>query len=491
LWADVDFPTKSSKGWGEVALSDVLDAIDCVGFSATLQNYTDGPVDSSNADADCYVRIDRKLHPIIDAKEINTVLMAVDGVLSLNINCDKSLVKVWGFADPDGIVETLNSHGYPSVKYLSEAAAIKGYQSERPVTQPSRIVDSSSETTYIASIHVKDKNILQDKFETLFYVNPAITKVRYATLTGNLEVYFDSKFGYNAENVMATLLEANYSCKLEDVFHINSEKYTKKNKEYKFKISGMSCANCAIKIEKSLALMPGVVKADVSCMTNVGVVVIDDSCKDAVGPRTVAEKVESLGYYCQYIPSDAKGNDTADKFDDVEAWKRLLIIAAVLGIPVIILHVSMLTSTRVMDLSMNPAVCNGGVTMGQFAMALLNTPLQIVVGYRFYRGALIGAMHGSFGMDCLVVTGTTITFVYSAVQLMYACYLEMPSMHLFFETSGMLLLFVTLGKFLEAYARKSTVSAMTSLLALQPQKVSNITNLKLFCSYILVCRLLL
>ena len=85
-------------------------------------------------------------------------------------------------------------------------------------------------------------------------------------------------------------------------------------------------------------------------------------------------------------------------------------------------------------------------------------------------------MHGSFGMDALVVTGTTISFVYSSIQLTASCLTGVPTMHVFFETSGMLLLFVTMGKYFEAYAKGSTISAMTSLLKLQPRQAVLVTR---------------
>jgi cation transport ATPase len=58
--------------------------------------------------------------------------------------------------------------------------------------------------------------------------------------------------------------------------------------------------------------------------------------------------------------------------------------------------------------------------------------------------AYLSALHGSFGMDALVVTGTTIAFTYSSIQLAASCISGVPTMHVFFETSGMLLLFVTM-----------------------------------------------
>jgi cation transport ATPase len=61
----------------------------------------------------------------------------------------------------------------------------------------------------------------------------------------------------------------------------------------------------------------------------------------------------------------------------------------------------------------------------------------IIIGYRYYRAAFLGAINGNFGMDCLVVTGTTVTFVYSLTQLYLACEASRPTKHVFFEVSGM------------------------------------------------------
>ena len=60
------------------------------------------------------------------------------------------------------------------------------------------------------------------------------------------------------------------------------------------------------------------------------------------------------------------------------------------------------------------------------------------------------------------------TFIYSMVQLTYACNSGIPTTHVFFEASGMLLMFVTFGKFIESYAKGKTVSAITNLLRMQP-----------------------
>ena len=88
----------------------------------------------------------------------------------------------------------------------------------------------------------------------------------------------------------------------------------------------------------------------------------------------------------------------------------------------------------------------------------------------------MGALQGNFGMDCLVVTGTSITFLYSLVQIGFAYATGIRAKHVFFEASGMLLMFVTLGKYLEAYAKGKTMSSISSLMKLQPKRALLVVN---------------
>ena len=118
---------------------------------------------------------------------------------------------------------------------------------------------------------------------------------------------------------------------------------------------------------------------------------------------------------------------------------------------------------------MEPALCHGGVDLGLLVNIVLNSILLVFVGWKFYRAAFISAYHDSFGMDFLVMTGTSVTFAYSAAKTVYACHLGVPTEHVFFEVTGMLLLFVTVGKYIEAYAKGRSASSVAELLKLQPR----------------------
>jgi Cu+-exporting ATPase len=153
---------------------------------------------------------------------------------------------------------------------------------------------------------------------------------------------------------------------------------------------------------------------------------------------------------------------------------------------VMTLHLTMTSSEDVMMMLDMPLACHGGVNYMQGIMFALNLPILLIVGYRYYKGAVVGAMHGSFGMDCLVTTGTSITFLYSCVQLSLACASHTPTKHTFFETTGMLLMFVTVGKYIEAYAKRRSFAAISNLLKLQPREVSVYCTLRLSAGAIAV-----
>ena len=214
-------------------------------------------------------------------------------------------------------------------------------------------------------------------------------------------------------------------------------------------------------------------------MTNKAVVHFDElvaMSDDAIGVRDLIKIVEGLGYGCKLVSIGSNSSQSAEDAEasgteDLKEWRRMLEISLVFGIPLLLMHLSMNSSKDIAMALGGPGACDGGITVGQIIMLLLNTPIMIFVGRRFFRGAAMSARHGSFGMDFLIATGTSVSYVYSIIQLAEACRTGESTEHVFLEVSGMLLLFVTMGKFIEAYARRHTASAILSLLKMQPTTV--------------------
>ena len=202
---------------------------------------------------------------------------------------------------------------------------------------------------------------------------------------------------------------------------------------YLFTHSGMSCANCATKIEKTVSKLAGVISASVSCTLNKACVAVNEDVDNAVGPRDIIETIDSIGYHAELVNIDTN-NRVSDGFEEIRHWGNLLLVALIFGVPIMVLtyslthllthsltqflHLSMGSIPFVKALFMEPGMCGGSVSKGQTAVFLMSLPMQFGVGYKFYRAAIFGAFNGNFGMDFLVVTGTSITYLYSLVQVL-------------------------------------------------------------------------
>jgi len=117
------------------------------------------------------------------------------------------------------------------------------------------------------------------------------------------------------------------------------------------------------------------------------------------------------------------------------------------------------------------------VTLAPLWQWLLATPVQFVLGYRFYRQGWNALRHGSGNMDLLVALGTTAAYGLSVWQWLLALRAEhidhqMVMPHLYFEASATVITLVLLGKWLEERAKRQTSSALAALRALRPEEAS-------------------
>lgn len=255
-------------------------------------------------------------------------------------------------------------------------------------------------------------------------------------------------------------------------------------------VKGMSCAVCTGRVERATKAVSGVKDATVSLATSRANVQISQATLEGKGSELsdrineiaeiCAEAVTKAGYECEvlevYKPSEGGGSmtlsesaaklETARK-EELGKWSDLLMMSTLLTLPIVILHYTTMMDMRsTADLHEN---------WKHWISFLLATPVQFGVGWRFYVAAFHSFQNGRvMGMDFLVCLGTTAAYVYSVIVLVISSTgksdVEHGGIHLkaTFETSAMLLTFVTLGKFLEAYARGKTASALQTLMELQP-----------------------
>jgi Cu+-exporting ATPase len=428
----------------------------------------------------------------------NTVKKALEGlemVEACEVSHAKKEAEIWidenvDTVDPAQLIDTVECVGYDaSIKFVN--GNLVHANEEAPSSNEINKTEEISNPDFIIKIEdmkSKDSRKLESILSAIDgVINITIDETNqlaliwgYAEEESLLKALQQS--GYDAYNNLkpkpakSTTSNSNLQIESSQKRIVESSSTPKTGKrEFLYEIRGMSCGSCALKIEKALAGMPGVVECAVSVMTHQGKAVLDENIHEASGPRDLLEKIKSLGYEGDLIDTSTnlkRSNSMIESSGhELQSWKRSLIISLIFGIPVLFFHMFAHATDSMMMFFMQPEMCGNGIDMGQLIMFGLNLPLVVVVGWKYYKSAVIGAYHGMLGMDFLVMTGTLVTFSYSFLQLVEACRTGIPTENVFFETAGMLLLFVTVGKYIEAYAKGKSASSVVELMKLQPQEV--------------------
>ncbi len=215
------------------------------------------------------------------------------------------------------------------------------------------------------------------------------------------------------------------------------------------KIDGMTCAACSAKIERVLTKTEGVSSAVVNLATEKAVIEYDAS---VISVGQLKQKVAKLGYKAL---ETEKTNPDQERLAREREFRHSLfrfVISAVLTLPLILVMVAELMGIhdeRIMFF-MKPMV--------QFTLA---TPVQLLVGYPFYRGAYLSLRSGSANMDVLIALGTTAAYLLSVYHTFFV------EGHLYYEAAATVITLIILGKMLEAMAKGRTSEAIKKLMGLQ------------------------
>ncbi|MGM0577427.1 MAG: heavy metal translocating P-type ATPase [Myxococcota bacterium] len=214
-------------------------------------------------------------------------------------------------------------------------------------------------------------------------------------------------------------------------------------------IGGMTCATCAQRIEKVLRKLPGVAGAQVNLATEIASIAY---MPGVVEQDALIGAVERAGYEASPAPSDAEAEE-AQRREEVRRERRelgLLVGAILLTLPLLAPMVLMPFGIEWM--------------LPGLVQLVLATPVQVVAGARFYRGAWAALRAGTGNMDLLVALGTSAAYGLSLYHL------AVGGEHLYFEASAAVITLVMLGKWMEARAKRKTTGAIRALMALRPDR---------------------
>lgn len=230
-----------------------------------------------------------------------------------------------------------------------------------------------------------------------------------------------------------------------------------KTNSYRFRLSGIHCASCVAKIEKSLKSIQGVFGATVNLADHSAMVQLEEG----ISPEVVIVAITQLGYGAaldEGTNSETNAPELAEKqYYDVLIRKTL--VAALFGIPLFVLGL----------FGLEPSL---QTQMGYWASLLLGALTVSVLAYsggHIFKGAWKSLGAHTANMDTLIAIGTGIAWLYSMIAILLTQYLPAMAQHVYFETAVIIIALINLGQVLELRARRHTSQAIQRLMKLQPK----------------------
>ncbi len=220
----------------------------------------------------------------------------------------------------------------------------------------------------------------------------------------------------------------------------------------------MSCASCAANVERALKHIDGVRSANVNLATSRATVMFDPRRID--GARLV-RAVRDAGYG---VPDpDAGPERRGDEVPGADAEYRTLKTSVIWGGALALLV--FLGSMR------HWFPWAPGFLQNSYVLWALATPVQFVLGRRFYKGAWSALRHRSADMNTLVAVGTTAAYVFSAAATAFPGLLRSAAVgpQVYFDTSAVIIVLILFGRMLEARAKGRTSDAIRKLMGLRPR----------------------
>ncbi len=235
------------------------------------------------------------------------------------------------------------------------------------------------------------------------------------------------------------------------------ESKDKGKREIELKISGMGSTHCSNLIENALKKTQGIIEARVEFANERAIIKYNP---ELITKAQIEKIISGLGYKSEEKSALDKEKEARKK--EIKDLKKRFIISLIFGIPLLYFSMGWMVGLPI------PAIEN--IALQALIQLVLTTPV-IIVAFKLYTSGIKSLLHKAPNMDSLIFIGTSAAYLYS-IAISLAVWFKIGNYgveNLYYEITAFILIFILLGKYLEAITKGKTSEALKKLIGLQPK----------------------
>ena len=360
---------------------------------------------------------------------------------------------------PDQIVENIEDVGFDASVVESKQSDTRSNKLHRKV----RKIETSSARTTVA-IGGMTCGACTSAVEGAFKDAGGVQQFDISLLAERAVITHDIQ-RLTAEQIVGTIEDIGFEAKL--VSSAPADTVGSVSSSIQLKIYGVRDDGAAADLEAVVRKLPGIRQITINSKTGRATVILESSM---TGIRALVDAIEAAGYNALMAETDDNNAqlESLAKTKEIHEWQRAFRVSLAFAIPVFCISMVFPMFIKPLDFG-SVELPIPGLWLGDVLCLVLTIPVQFGIGRRFYRSASKSLRHGSPTMDVLVVLGTSAAFFFS-VAAMIVSILTPPHSRpaTVFDTSTMLITFITLGRLLENGAKSQTSKALSRLMSLAP-----------------------
>lgn len=226
----------------------------------------------------------------------------------------------------------------------------------------------------------------------------------------------------------------------------------------KFIVTGMSCAACSARVEQAVQALPNVTSCAVNLLTK------SMAVEGSASAKAIIDAVVAAGYGASQAGAKSTAQDPSEAAaEEIHALRTRLIASLIIGIPLLYLGMGHM----LLGLPLPQALAQS--TLAQGIVQMLLAGIVMVINQRFFTNGIKGLLHNAPNMDTLVCLGSGASFFWSVVVLLDLAMHGGGQADFYFESAGMIVALITVGKLLEAQSKGKTTDALKNLAKLSPK----------------------